>query len=154
MYAFSIDVESSFSALVAEEEVDTVLYLFDAEGVGLWGSDDVEDEAYASAISVSLAAGDYFVGVSSYDNMPTSDGIDMFEFDADDQVPAVGSGAISGWGSEVGGEIGDYSMQVSVTPTVVPEPSGACIALLASVGLVFLRRRDETRCSVARRSLS
>jgi serine protease len=69
-YQFSIDQDNNFSFILDGLSADADLYVFDGNGEIIGTSENLDLEA--EGLSGSLAAGTYFVGISSYDGLDTS----------------------------------------------------------------------------------
>ena len=105
----------------ALDTVDTELGLFDSTGTLIAYDDDGGNGLYSLLSGVSLAAGDYTVGVAAFGS----------------SISAAGVGTFTLGDFDGGTSIGDYSLSVTVA---VPEPSA--LGLLAIAGMIgFTRRR-------------
>jgi hypothetical protein len=89
---------------VGGSEVDTQLFLFNQNGLGISSNDDSQDTSQ-STLPVVTQAGTYYVGISSYENMPLSmEGVIFGE----------GAGAnspLSGW-DNAGSDSGSYTISL------------------------------------------
>jgi hypothetical protein len=70
VYQFSIDQDNNFSFSLDALSADADLYVFDGNGEIIGTSENLDLEA--EGLSGNLAAGTYFVGISSYDGIDTS----------------------------------------------------------------------------------
>lgn len=97
--------------------LDTQLFLFDASGIGIAASNDIDNFNFRSTISLSLAAGTYYIGISSFGSDPQSTGGDIFIIPATGQVnPANGPGAassLSSWSPNGIPSTGSYNIGFS-----------------------------------------
>ncbi|MEH2093067.1 two-partner secretion domain-containing protein [Nostoc sp.] len=112
---------------VGGTEIDTQLFLFDGNGLGLVMNDDdynANDETRQSTLPLSEAftapvSGKYYLGISSYENNPRSSQGAIFE----DGSP-TGAGAelpVSGWDENLGSASGAYT--INLTNQIPPTPS-------------------------------
>ncbi len=130
-----LDINVSYD----NSNLDSQVFLFDGLGFGLYHNDDAPFPN--SAISTTVSAGEYFVGVSSFSNDPVSvDGTIFPTFYTGQMAPTGpgGGSVLSGWeydGVSNGAYIVNIS-SVSSYPQSVPEPSTLAIFTLAIAGLV------------------
>jgi filamentous hemagglutinin family protein len=112
---------------VGGTEIDTQLFLFDGNGLGLVMNDDdysANDETRQSTLPLGEAftapvSGKYYLGISSYENNPRSSQGAIFE----DGSP-TGAGAelpVSGWDENIGSASGAYT--INLTNQIPPTPS-------------------------------
>lgn len=147
---------------------DTQLFLFDSNGIGVVANDDTsltpgavyptktfeEVSAISTIGATALPAGDYFLGISWFDNDPLSDEGLIFPnepFQA--VVGSTGPGGelpLSSWTANNTGGFGSYLIQLSgVQPvaaatTAVPEPSSALgVLVLGALGAGTVLRRKQ-----------
>ena len=66
-HQFTLATARTVTITMTSDEVDSFLYLFDAQGAMLARNDDQGIETFDSRISVSLPAGTYAIGASAYD---------------------------------------------------------------------------------------
>ncbi|KXI28198.1 hypothetical protein AX660_17625 [Paraglaciecola hydrolytica] len=125
--------------------LDTQIFLFDSLGFGLFHNDDAPFPN--SIIQATLAAGAYFVGISSWSNDPLSVDGAIFPSDFTGQLSPTGAGGasvLSNWEYD-GVSSGAYLLDISSTaqyPTndvEVPEPSILAIFALGIMGLASRR---------------
>lgn len=127
---------------------DTQLFLFDADGFGIVGNDDnasnggIANTPFPSTITpFTLAAGDYFLGISAYNSEPTSSGGTIFSptgWPYSAQVTPTGPGGdepLSGWTNNYY-RSGDYRIVLSEETVAVPE-SRSSVPLLG-LGIVVV----------------
>jgi hypothetical protein len=104
--SFSASTNNSGTNLSVDD--DTMLFLFDKDGIGVVANDDANDATFLSAIPAGSLSGrpaeSYFVAVSIFFNTPTSPDGDIFDVEelegATTGVGPNGSGAalsITGW---------------------------------------------------------
>ena len=154
LYEIYLASPATFSATVTSTAgIDTALFLFDASGNPLVANDDSSNTSFnptlpaGSTFTASLAAGNYYLGISLSGNEPVNSA-DQLLFTTDQPTTAV-RGAASGLnptteadfnGGTFVDETGPYSIAVSV-----PEPSTYALLVsgvaAAAVTLVHRRRR-------------
>lgn len=132
---------------------DTQLFLFDANGFGVAANDDgLGFNSQSSLIQTTLAAGRYYLAVSTFDYDPYSAGGFIFpDFQYCCNQPTVGptgpggSSSLLGWGvgplgTGSGQQPGAYS--VTLNQVTVPEPGTLALfgAGLVMVGFSMRRR--------------
>jgi hypothetical protein len=153
MFRIFISDASTFSATTTNAGTvleDTMLYLFDENGLGVLANDDTSLAEYTSTIPAGFlpagSEGTYFIAVSILFNSPLSAGGDIWNTDnlggtttalSPDGVDA-GDGAdqpVNGWDIfPFSDDSGAYRIDLNGT-TFVPEPS---TALLLGMGLAGL----------------
>lgn len=106
-----------FSAsTVGSTGINSVLYLFDSNGLGVFANDDAFP-SFQSTISVaSLPQGTYYLGISTSGYEPQSSGGAIFDFVAADPTGPNGPGAgapLSSWSPEGFPETGTYTIGVT-----------------------------------------
>ena len=156
-FYITITNPATFSATtVGGSALDTVLYLFTANGTPVYLNDDdsgglsVQSTLPAGHASGPLSIGTYIIGISINGVEPVNAGNQLLFADAtfstDIRGPRPGAlGPVTGTNgaSYTGNETGPYTIMLTGAATSnVPEPS--TLALLASAGLgglVLLRRR-------------
>lgn len=129
--------------------LDTMLWLFDANGKGIVGNDDSPGTSQ-STISANLTAGSYYLGISNYDIEPTSAKGFIFDYSSGSQkeqlLQATGAGSsesVADWKTGFNGNVpkstGKYRIllnQSTVSAQPTPEPDAALG--LAGIGLASL----------------
>ncbi|MEH2071563.1 MAG: filamentous hemagglutinin N-terminal domain-containing protein [Nostoc sp.] len=142
LYQLFLRAGQKFTATtVGGSEVDTQLFLFDGNGLGLVMNDDddsVNDETRQSTLPlgesfIAPTSGKYYLGISSYANNPHSSKGAIFEYDS-----PIGAGVefpITGWDENYGSASGAYTItltnQISPTPSSLFQvPQGRTLALI------------------------
>ncbi|AAZ25965.1 DVUA0089 family protein [Colwellia psychrerythraea] len=124
--------------------LDTQIFLFDSLGFGLFHNDDAPFPN--SIIQTALAAGEYFVGISSWSNDPLSVGGAIFPSDFSGQLTPTGPGgasSLSTWEYD-GNSSGAYLLNISSTASQVPEPSTLAIFALGIMGLASRKFKKQS----------
>ena len=141
LYQISLPGNQTFSATTANRStnVDTRLFLFKANGRGVYFNDDDEnDNAFRSTLPAEhpltpQAAGNYYLAITSYANDPLSeDGIIFGSGSFTDVLGPTGKGGsqpLSGWNND-GRDSGSYFISItdsSTTPAVISGGTGGNI---------------------------
>ncbi len=133
--------------------VDTILYLFDENAIGVTANDDADDDNFQSLINSDdvNSTGIHHLAVTSYYNAPQAGGQDIWdtEFLAEGVPDGPGAGnPVDSWVLSDGtGEAGNYSIFLTgarFADVAVPEP--ATWMLLGGGGLITLLRRRKGMC--------
>lgn len=160
LYKLSLPSGSFSASTQGGSSFDTELYLFDSIGKGIVFNDDVTGFSAPSFIQATLAAGDYYLAITGWDNAPISSGGKIFP-DNSFIGSAVnnglqgpngpgGSGILTSWvegqTNQNGGPYTIFlspSTSMSQPATSVPEP----ITVIGTVigGIVALRMRKKLR---------
>jgi hypothetical protein len=130
VYRMCLSDGASFSAsTVAAPPRDTQLFLFDADGIGVYSNDDTGLGVHVSSLPANHAfspgsGGEYYLAVSAFNNDPWSDEGEIFP-DAfssslypDGVLDASGPGAaapVSSWTGAPRGATGPYSINLTGT---------------------------------------
>ena len=130
IYRVCLSDGASFSAsTVAAPPRDTQLYLFDADGLGVYSNDDIGLGVHVSRLPANhrfspTSGGEYYLAVSAFNNDPWSDSGEIFP-DAfspslylDGVIDASGPGAaepVSSWTGAPRGASGPYSISLTGT---------------------------------------
>ena len=142
LYRLLLPAGSSFSAsTVGGSDVDTIIFLFDENGLGIIGNDD--DVGFQSTLPAQEVAtsGEFYLGLSSFNNRPVSAGGDIFPFS--NFIPA-GPGSVlplAGY-RDNGQDSGAYTIFLDVLSSDLDDvgglqvPAGETLTLLG--GNVFL----------------
>jgi hypothetical protein len=130
VYRVCLTDGASFSAsTVAPMSLDTQLFLFDADGLGVYANDDAAIGVRGSRLPAHhrfspTSGGEYFIGLSSFNNDPRSTAGEIFPdvFSAglypDGVVSAAGGGSdepVSSWIGLTRGPAGLYSINLTGT---------------------------------------
>ena len=142
MFRVCLTGGGTFSATTAGTATtvgDSMLFLFDAAGLGVYANDDsagsLQSTLPAGNPNTPTAAGVYYLAISSFLNPPTSDAGEIFTnfvFDPANDLtvglpgPPGGSSPVSGW---LGG--GGYDGTYSIVLTGA-EPCGPAVAMPAT----------------------
>lgn len=143
LYCISIVDEANFSATtVGGTSIDTQLFLFDANGMGVAHNDDSVGLQSTITSQFVNSNGIYFLAVSGYNRDPNSAGGLIWNnspFGTERAPDGPGAaGALTSWTGT--GANGDYTIFLTGAGFHrVPEPSA--LALLALGGLAMFRRR-------------
>ena len=160
VYRVCLTDGASFSAsTVVPMSLDTQLFLFDADGLGVYSNDDAGIGVRASRLPAQhrfspTSGGEYFIGLSSFNNDPRSDAGEIFpdvfssSLYPDGVVNAAGVGSeepVSSWVGLTRGPSGLYRINLTGTtgcdttpPTVELSPAdGARVKQGAEVVVDF-----------------
>jgi len=160
VYRVCLTDGASFSAsTVAPMSLDTQLFLFDADGLGVYSNDDAGIGVRGSRLPAQhlfspTSGGEYFIGLSSFNNDPRSDAGEIFpdvfssSLYPDGVVNAAGVGSdepVSSWIGLTRGPAGLYRINLTGTtgcdttpPTVALSPAdGAHVKQGAEVVVDF-----------------
>lgn len=140
-----------FSATTATSgtSFDTQLFLFDQNGIGIFGNDDVSSTIPQSTLPATfLQAGTYYLGISGFDYDPVSANGAIFPIFADSTqvVFPTGPGASASLtGFEVAAtETGDYTIELTGAATAVPEPSSTLgMLVLGAWGVAYKLKHQK-----------
>lgn len=164
VYRLVIDAPAAFSASTASSGIafnnfDMALFLFDAQGRGVYANDD--DPSWgpwsvlpAGHASGPLVPGVYLLAIAGAGSLPQSIAGAIFPVlgglldGTSDVLGASGPGGalpLAGW-TGPSSETGDYEIVLSGAAFVkVPEPATAWLAALALAGVAAARRRRVRR---------
>jgi len=161
LYKIFLAGNQTFSATtVGGSDVDTQLFLFDATGRGVYANDDSSSN-FQSTLPAghSLSpteGGSYYLGISSYDNDPSSGGGEIFDFGDLGPISAPtgpGGGApLSSW-NNFGSDSGAYTINVSgtavTTPKLVVQPGGDGGNITVRAGSLSVERGAQLAATTA-----
>ncbi|MGB6296208.1 MAG: filamentous hemagglutinin N-terminal domain-containing protein [Rivularia sp. (in: cyanobacteria)] len=144
IYKISLPGNQTFSATTVNRStnVDTRLFLFDANGRGVYSNDDENDQTRQSTLPdrhplTPQKAGNYYLAITSYENEPLSEDGTIFGSSSFTDILGAtengGSQPLSSWNNN-GTEIGTYVVSItdsSTTPAVISGGSGGNINIRA-----------------------
>lgn len=148
MYQIFITGGGIFSATtVGGSSIDTRLFLFDENGLGVYANDNYSGTSQSTLPSGPTTSGIYYLAIATYDNTPNAEnGFLIFPLMAGSNVVGPsgvgGSSPIGSWTND-GYNSGTYTIAltgaefVPDAPTSIPEPS--TLILLASGLIGFIR---------------
>ena len=145
IYQITLPGNQTFSATTVNSStnVDTRLFLFDANGQGIYFNDDVDSETVKSTLPAEhpltpQKAGNYYLAITSYANEPLSkDGTIFGSGSFTDILGATGNGGsqpLSSWNND-GRNSGAYFVSItdsSTTPAVISGGTGGNINVRAA----------------------
>ena len=139
MYKLCLSGGGTFSATtVGGSDVDTQLYLFDANGLGVYGNDDtgrrVPVDAAGRARAHAAAAGTYYLAVSPYNLEPRNDAGSIF-LDVPGVLAPLGPGAsepVTSWFGRTSAG-GAYAITVTGADCAPPDTTAPAIDLRSPV---------------------
>ena len=139
LYRVYLPGNQTFSATTVDNSnADTRLFLFKANGQGVYFNDDVDSDTYQSTLPdghplTPQTAGNYYLAITSYANDPVSeDGIIFGSGSFTDVLGPTGTGGsqpLSGWSND-GDDSGSYFISItdsSTTPAVISGGTGGNI---------------------------
>ena len=161
LYKIFLAGNKTFSATtVGGSDVDTQLFLFDATGRGVYANDDSSSNLQSTLPAGHLLSptegGSYYLGISSYDNDPSSGGGEIFDFGDLGPISAPtgpGGGApLSSW-NNFGSDSGAYTINVSGTaltnPKLVVQPGGDGGKITVRAGSLSVERGAQLAATTA-----
>ena len=149
MYKIYIGVSNVFYADVIQtagpRPWSHQLFLFDSNGVGIFGNDNTTGGAYLPSFS-SLGPGIYYLATSQYNIDPGSIAGAIFPSTGGELVWVVNNSPVIGWGGTYSPRQASYTVRLSgvefIAPaSPIPEPSTIFLLGSGLVGLVGLRRK-------------
>jgi hypothetical protein len=138
VYRVCLTDGASFSASSVDgrfpPNLDTQMFLFDAQGYGVYANDDAASGTRGSMLPAHhrfspVTGGEYFLGISQYNRDPQSSQGEIFQDNfsrwqfPDGVVYANGFGAaetLSGWNGRAPGGLGTYRITLTGTTSCVP----------------------------------
>ena len=127
----------TINEITSRVDTDTRLFLFDADGRGLYFNDDKSSENYQSSIeNVELAAGEYYLAITNYANEPFSELGDIFD-DSSSFTELLrpndigGAAPLQGW-TEEGQGSGPYVIDIAgINGPILPSNNSGTITIKA-----------------------
>lgn len=114
---------------------DSQLFLFDADGVGVFWDDDSGTNLKSAFTLVAPTAGIYYLGISGYNYDPLSTGGRIFSGNGGGPTGPGGADPLTGWALTTGDTAATGRYAITLTgATFVPEP-GSVAGLLVLAGL-------------------
>ncbi|MGB3653914.1 MAG: hypothetical protein WBA41_22250, partial [Rivularia sp. (in: cyanobacteria)] len=144
IYQITLPGNQTFSATTVNRStyVDTRLFLFDANGRGVYSNDDENDQTRQSTLPdghplTPQAAGNYYLAITSYENEPLSKDATIFGSGSFTDILGAtgnsGSQPLSSW-SDNGSESGTYFINItdsSAIPVAISGRTGGNIKIRA-----------------------
>ncbi len=130
LYSIELEGNQTFSATIANSSqvVDTRLFLFNSQGIGVYANDDVSRFNYQSALPAShpltpANSGTYYLAVTSYPKIPVSPTGEIFDLTNFTAItPPTGTGGtlpLSDWVVD-GTDQGNYTINLTGLPGLKP----------------------------------
>jgi hypothetical protein len=138
--------------------LDTQMFLFDAQGYGVYANDDAAQGTRASRLPANhlyspATGGEYYLGISQYNRDPQSSQGEIFQDNfsrmqfPDGVLPANGFGAaetLAGWNGRAPGGLGTYRITLTGTrPCVPPDTTDPTVDLRSPVDGSHVRQGAE-----------
>jgi hypothetical protein len=152
-YRIMLDGGGTFSAtteIQSDKTLDTVLYLFDSHGIGVYANDDTNSLSFQSTLPAHnpltpTSPGIYFLTITSFNLTPVSAGgliFPVLPFEAVSGPTGPGGGSpVTGYTGA--GSTGNYSIALTgaqFAPLApVPEPQSMALLVLGSLGIAGYR---------------
>lgn len=140
--SFSADTNASGGLFSLK---DSQLFLFDADGVGVFWNDDSGTGLHSEFTLAAPAAGIYYLGISGYNYDPLSSGGLIFSGSGGGPTGPGGTDPLTGWALTAGdtADTGRYEITLAGA-TFVPEP-GSMAGLLVLTGLGYGAAKHRRR---------
>jgi hypothetical protein len=139
LFTFSLQAGSTLSVTINDFTFDTQLFLFSAGGFGITGNDNSGNIALNPSFSFTASTdGIYYLGItgSNYDPVDSA-GNFIFSDNPTGNFALTSPESLAGWSKRDPFDFdpvsGNYTINLSVTPVPIPEPSGV-LGLLALGG--------------------
>ncbi len=151
MYKISISDPATFSAIVigGGSLLNSQLYLLDPLGSGVYGNDDITAVNQLSTLPAGdpngpLAAGDYLLAISGYDNDPLSGAVETFTDNLLGVQTPTTAVVVNGWSPGVSTFGGTYTIALTGAEfATIPEPDTLVLFAAAMVGMILSHRRGR-----------
>ncbi|HEY9832495.1 MAG TPA: filamentous hemagglutinin N-terminal domain-containing protein, partial [Stenomitos sp.] len=154
LYQIYVTGGSTFAATtVGGTNIDTQLFLFNSNGLGVYANDDLGGYWQATLPPgqplTPTAPGIYYLAISSFNNDPVSNGGSIFQgFPLQSPTGTGGASPLTGWNNNGYGSGGNYTIfltgvQAAVSNFIEPAKSGA-ITLTATNGSITARNLNSS----------
>lgn len=131
LYQIRLPVGTFTASTVGNTDLNTQLFLFDANGLGITANNDADGTTFASAISRTISsAGIYYLGISTEGVNPQSSGGEIFVIDSNtggvaDPASLASNSPLSSWSSSPIGAGDPEPYTITTTGAQITGPSTA-----------------------------